>query len=215
MVAQIQLRQSNLLARQYVRNFASGNDGVKGASQGGIIGSIGGNTTTVGQANEATVCGQVQTATYGNSVTGAGDGSVNCKSNEGKTQGTVTSQLHTTSTLAECGNIGTVESTAASQKTKIKSKGSSPSKDATCDRTASMSNMADDAVKQLQEAAANLPSKAQVEKFFFRVVAFIYDVTYLTVTWTIRMIDEKILQNATVKCYWKRFHEKMDQAKKD
>ncbi|XP_051859605.1 uncharacterized protein LOC117571390 isoform X1 [Drosophila albomicans] len=220
LLAQIKQRQSNVLARQLVRSFASGNDSIKGAAtgvpQGGIIGSIGGNATTMGHAaGDATACGQVQTATFGNAGSGAGDG---CKSNEGNTKaGTITSQLHTTSTLPECGNIGTVESTAAAapKKTKKAKATASYSKEPTTDRAASVGNMADDAVKQLQEVAANLPSKAQVEKFVFRVLAFVYDITYLTGTWTIRFVDEKILRNATVQYYWKRFHEKMEQAKKD
>ncbi|KAH8307327.1 hypothetical protein KR044_010207, partial [Drosophila immigrans] len=212
--AQIKLRQSNLLARHLVRNFASGNDSIKGsASQGGIIGSIDSNATTMGRADAAT-SGRVQTAAFGNAGTGAGDGKVDGKSNEGNTEtGTITSHLHTTSTLPECGNIGTVESTAAPQKIK-KAKKATASKEDAGERTP-VSNMADDAVKQLQDAAANLPSKAQVEKFVFRVVAFVYDITYLTATWTIRFVNEKILQNATVKHYWKRFHQKMEEAKKD
>ncbi|XP_060654870.1 uncharacterized protein LOC132790388 isoform X2 [Drosophila nasuta] len=200
LLAQIKQRQSNVLARQLVRSFASGNDSIKGAAtgvpQGGIIGSIGGNATTMGHAaGDATAC-QVQTASFGNAGSGAGDG---CKSNE------------------ECGNIGTVESTAAAapKKTKKAKATASYSKEPTTDRAASVGNMADDAVKQLQEVAANLPSKAQVEKFVFRVLAFVYDITYLTGTWTIRFVDEKILRNATVQYYWKRFHEKMEQAKKD
>ncbi|XP_062136956.1 uncharacterized protein LOC133846170 isoform X2 [Drosophila sulfurigaster albostrigata] len=201
LLAQIKQRQSNVLARQLVRSFASGNDSIKGAAtgvpQGGIIGSIGGNATTMGHAaGDATACGQVQTATFGNAGSGNSDG---CKSNE------------------ECGNIGTVESTAAAapKKTKKAKATASYSKEPTTDRSASGGNMADDAVKQLQEVAANLPSKAQVEKFVFRVLAFVYDITYLTGTWTIRFVDEKILRNATVQYYWKRFHEKMEQAKKD
>ncbi|EDV96154.1 uncharacterized protein LOC6557466 [Drosophila grimshawi] len=73
----------------------------------------------------------------------------------------------------------------------------------------------DDTMKQLQAVAASLPSKDQVEKFVFRIVAFIYDIVYLTGNWTIRFVNENILQNATVKHYWKVFHDKMEKAKKD
>lgn len=69
--------------------------------------------------------------------------------------------------------------------------------------------------KKDQDITANLPSKEQVEKFFFRFVAFIYDVTYLTGNWAIRFIDQKVVQNETVKDLWKKFHDKMEKAKKD
>ncbi|XP_037719185.1 uncharacterized protein LOC119553100 [Drosophila subpulchrella] len=71
------------------------------------------------------------------------------------------------------------------------------------------------AAKQLQDIMANMPSKQQTEKYFFRVVAFIYDLTYLTGTWLLNFIEHNVVRNATVQHYWKRFHEKMEQAKKD
>ncbi|KRK01302.1 uncharacterized protein LOC6533250 isoform X2 [Drosophila yakuba] len=71
------------------------------------------------------------------------------------------------------------------------------------------------AAKQLQDVMANLPSKEQTEKYFFRVVAFFYDLTYLTCTWLLNFVEHNIVRNATVQHYWKRFHEKMEQAKKD
>ncbi|KAH8378552.1 hypothetical protein KR200_005201, partial [Drosophila serrata] len=73
----------------------------------------------------------------------------------------------------------------------------------------------DAAAKKLQDIVANLPSKQQTEKYFFRVVAFAYDLTYLTGTWVLHFIDQNIIQNDKVQHYWKRFHEKMEQAKKD
>ncbi|XP_017080364.2 uncharacterized protein LOC108114112 [Drosophila eugracilis] len=71
------------------------------------------------------------------------------------------------------------------------------------------------AAKQVQEIMANMPSRQQTEKYFFRVVAFIYDLSYLTATWLVNFIEHNIVQNPTVQHYWKRFHEKMEQAKKD
>ncbi|KAH8305253.1 hypothetical protein KR018_006739 [Drosophila ironensis] len=73
----------------------------------------------------------------------------------------------------------------------------------------------DAAAKQLSDMVANLPSRQQAEKYFFRVVAFLYDLTYLTCTWAVNFIEQNIVRNATVQHYWKRFHEKMEQAKKD
>jgi len=71
------------------------------------------------------------------------------------------------------------------------------------------------AAKQLQDIMANMPSKQQTEKYFFRVVAFIYDLSYLTGTWLLNFIEHNVVRNASVQHYWKRFHEKMEQAKKD
>ncbi|KAH8379186.1 hypothetical protein KR009_003490 [Drosophila setifemur] len=71
------------------------------------------------------------------------------------------------------------------------------------------------ATKQLQDIVANLPSKQQTEKYFFRVVAFVYDLSFLTATWLVNFIQHNIVQNPKVQHYWKRFHEKMQQAKKD
>ncbi|XP_017048579.1 uncharacterized protein LOC108093146 [Drosophila ficusphila] len=71
------------------------------------------------------------------------------------------------------------------------------------------------AAKQIQDIMANMPSKQQTEKYFFRVVAFIYDLSYLTCTWLVHFIEQNIVRNAKVQHYWKRFHEKMEEAKKD
>lgn len=73
----------------------------------------------------------------------------------------------------------------------------------------------DAAAKQLSEIVANLPSKQQTEKYFFRVVAFLYDLTYLTGTWVLHFVEQNIIRNQSVQHYWKRFHEKMEEAKKD
>ncbi|KAH8239615.1 hypothetical protein KR032_005985, partial [Drosophila birchii] len=73
----------------------------------------------------------------------------------------------------------------------------------------------DAAAQKLQDIVATLPSKQQTEKYFFRVVAFAYDLTYLTGTWVMHFIDQNVIQNEKVQHYWKRFHEKMEQAKKD
>lgn len=206
-LAQSKQRLSLSLTRQVVRSFASGDDRIKGAAganQGGIIGTIG-SQSAMGQAasaSDSTSCAQMQAATFGTRDDKVG------KQCEGQTKtGNITSQLHATPSLTECGKIGTDESARAPKISKSKEAGSG--------QTGSVGNLADDAVKQLQEAAANLPSKAQVEKFVFRVLAFVYDILYLTGTWTIRFVNEKILQNASVKHYWKRFHDKMEQAKKD
>ncbi|KAM8707885.1 hypothetical protein ACLKA7_014934 [Drosophila subpalustris] len=208
------LRQSQFLSRQLVRCFASGDDRIKGAAganQGGIIGSIGSPAATMGHASGAAgdspTC--AQTAAFGTRDDKIGQ---QCDAASQTKPGNITSQLHATPSLteSECGKIGTAESAAAQKGSKPKGASSSSGQEA-----GSVSNLADDAVKQLQEAAANLPSKAQVEKFVFRVLAFVYDILYLTGTWTIRFINEKILQNTTVKYYWKRFHDKMEQAKKD
>ncbi|XP_034480221.1 uncharacterized protein LOC117786221 [Drosophila innubila] len=196
-------------SRQLVRCFASGDDRIKGAAganQGGIIGTVG-SQATMGQAagtSDAATCAQVQVqaATFGTR-----DDKVGKQCDNQTKAGNITSQLHATPSLTECGKIGTAESAEATKPKKETGSGSG--------QAGSVSNLADDAVKQLQEAAANLPSKAQVEKFVFRVVAFVYDILYLTGTWTIRFVNEKILQNATVKHYWKQFHDKMEQAKKD
>ncbi|XP_022215533.2 uncharacterized protein LOC111069680 [Drosophila obscura] len=69
--------------------------------------------------------------------------------------------------------------------------------------------------KQLGELMAKLPTKQQTEKFFFRVVAFIYDLSFLAGTWAISFVEKNIIANPTVKAYWKKFHEKMEQAKKE
>lgn len=210
-LAQSKLHQSPSLSRQLVRNFASGDDQIKGSvseNQSGIIGTIG-SQATMGHATgagDSTTCAQVQAATFGtreDKISKQGD----C---DAKT-GTVTSQMRTTPSLTECRKVGTDESASAPKKSKPKDADSAGNSS----RAGSVSNLADDAVKQLQEAAANLPSKAQVEKFVFRVLAFAYDILYLTGTWTIRFVNEKILQNPNVKYYWKRFHDKMEQAKKE
>ncbi|EDW72792.1 uncharacterized protein Dwil_GK17196 [Drosophila willistoni] len=93
-----------------------------------------------------------------------------------------------------------------SSKAKSEGLGSGPS---------SLNEAVNMANKQIQEIIANSPDREQVEKYFFRVVAFIYDLSYLMGTWTVRFIEQKIIQNKMVQHYWKRFHEKMEQAKKD
>ncbi|KAH8397567.1 hypothetical protein KR222_010249 [Zaprionus bogoriensis] len=216
--AQSTLRQAHsyspTFSRPLVRYFASGDDSVK-ASQGGIIGNAA--PTEIGGAtnNDITAIGQVQPAAYN---TDAAGGDTEPKKSKA---GAITSQIHATPSLTECGKICTDESIErAKSESRVDGKPGSKTGEAKAKSTQTGSqytanNLANDVVKQWQEVAANLPSKEQVEKYFFRVVAFLYDIITLTANWTIRFVNEKIIQNETVKLYWKRFHEKMEQAKKD
>ncbi|XP_030372071.1 mucin-5AC [Scaptodrosophila lebanonensis] len=103
--------------------------------------------------------------------------------------------------------------TAVAQETRASKAGATPSPPVYQQPTTSTTST--ETPKQENDVLANLPSKEQVEKYFFRVVAFVYDVTYLTGNWAIRFIDQNVVQNDLVKYYWKKFHEKMEQAKKD
>ncbi|XP_064547607.1 uncharacterized protein LOC135434815 [Drosophila montana] len=212
-VAHNHIRLSHSYSRPLVRYFASDDNKIKGSvgsSPTGIIGNVG-QSTSLGSVtgNEPIAYAQTQPAAVGGDP--ARDG------NFGKKTGEVASQAPMTPSVTESGKIGNEESSVgAKSSTSSSSKANESSKVVGQSGDGPTGNkMADDAVKQLQELAANLPSKEQVEKFVFRVVAFLYDLIYLTATWTIRFVDEKILQNNTVRYYWKRFHEKMEQAKKD
>ncbi|XP_030572177.1 uncharacterized protein LOC115770879 isoform X1 [Drosophila novamexicana] len=211
-VAHNHIRLSHSYSRPLVRYFASGDNKIKGSvgsSPAGIIGNVG-QSTSLGSVtgNESTAYAQTQPEAVAGDP--ARDG------NFAKKTGEVASQVPITPSVTECGKIGTEESSVGAKSSSSSSKASESSKAVGQSGDGPTGNkMADDAVKQLQELAANLPSKEQVEKFVFRVVAFLYDLIYLTATWTIRFVDEKIVQNNTVRYYWKRFHEKMEQAKKD
>ncbi|XP_017095349.2 uncharacterized protein [Drosophila bipectinata] len=109
-----------------------------------------------------------------------------------------------------------LEDTTLRSKSESRASGSGPSEDdGKSDAQKKASAAKDAAAKQLSEIVANLPSKQQTEKYFFRVVAFIYDLTYLTGTWLLHFFEQNVIRNQTVQHYWKRFHEKMEQAKKD
>ncbi|XP_017843440.1 uncharacterized protein LOC108600400 isoform X2 [Drosophila busckii] len=204
-----QLNQLLLLSRlpKIVRCYASGRD--NGRAQGSVGGIISGSASSVegGSATDPLACARTQVATVNNEASRYDNPNDDCQ----KT-GKINSEMHATPT------IGSDESHDKESKADFR-KGACATEKKTSTKpagnAASANNMAEDAVKQLQDVAANLPSKQQVEKFFFRVVAFAYDVTYLTGTWTVRFLDQKVVANPTVQHYWKRFHEKMQEAKKD
>ncbi|XP_037933666.1 uncharacterized protein LOC119668282 [Teleopsis dalmanni] len=62
---------------------------------------------------------------------------------------------------------------------------------------------------------SQLPDKKQVEKYFFRIVAFIWDTSH----WAYRIlkhnVDEHIIKNKSVQDNYKKFLEKMEKSKKD
>lgn len=192
------LRHKSHSSRPLVRFFASGDENTKGS--GGIIGNI--NFATKASSNAGNVIGKAQSGPYGSSDNDSYKSS--CDEKEGK----ITSQMHVEPSMTECGKISTNDSSNQDSKGEpLSEKSGEPSK--------ATNTMANDAVKQWQDAKANLPSKKQVEKFTFRIIAFIYDICSLTINWGIRFINENILTNETIKLYWSRFHQKMQEAKKD
>lgn len=192
-------RQSHSFSRPLVRFFASDDNIKGGSSRGGIIGNI--STPNIGRtsSNDINAIGIGKSGAYGSS-----DNNPYKTSDEEK--GEITSHMNVAQSVTECGKL------CPDHSSKEESKMGSSSKSNQSDTASGSSS---DTVKQWQEVTANLPSKEQVEKFTFRIVAFVYDILTLTINWGIRFVNEKILANDTVKLYWKRFHEKMDEAKKD
>ncbi|XP_054734099.1 uncharacterized protein LOC129241665 isoform X4 [Anastrepha obliqua] len=81
---------------------------------------------------------------------------------------------------------------------------------------------ADDAKREQQSSrstpnapALSLPDRKQVERFFFRVLALIWDISVWTYFNTKKAIDTHIVANDSVQWYWRRLHERMEQAKKE
>jgi len=60
-----------------------------------------------------------------------------------------------------------------------------------------------------------LPDRKQVERFFFRTLAYIYDFSHMVVMWFRKVTCRYIIQNPTVRSYWQSLRLKMEQAKKD
>ncbi|XP_001354186.3 uncharacterized protein [Drosophila pseudoobscura] len=77
------------------------------------------------------------------------------------------------------------------------------------------SGSVEEATERVKNQLGELPSKEQLKKYFLRIVAFLYDLSFLAVTWAISFVEKNVIENPTVKAYWKKFHEKMQQAKKD
>ncbi|KAH8364266.1 hypothetical protein KR084_005085 [Drosophila pseudotakahashii] len=125
-------------------------------------------------------------------------------------------QSPSVSIVSSGGNLGRAEplDTNSIVRSKGTEKGSS-NEDKKSEAQKKATEAKEAAAKQLQDIMANMPSKQQTEKYFFRVVAFIYDLSYLTGTWLLNFVEHNVVRNATVQHYWKRFHEKMEQAKKD
>ncbi|XP_017470602.1 PREDICTED: uncharacterized protein LOC108362221 isoform X4 [Rhagoletis zephyria] len=63
--------------------------------------------------------------------------------------------------------------------------------------------------------AFNLPDREQVERFIFRVLALIWDISVWIYINTKRAIETYIVANDSVQLYWKRLHERMAKAKKE
>ncbi|XP_032586773.1 uncharacterized protein LOC6581762 isoform X1 [Drosophila mojavensis] len=223
--AQNKLRFSNAYCRPLVRFYASDDSKIKGSLRGGPTGIIGNmdQSASMGNVGGGDSFPQAQPAALG------GD-PIRDYGKATSKRAAVTSQLQAaTHIITESEKHGRDESKSSSssqsstcspmsgeESNKVvgQSKSSGPS-DPERSGSGSGNKMVDDAIKNLQDAAANLPSKEQVEKFVFRTLAFIYDLLFLTANWTIRFVDEKVVQNKTVRLYWKKFHEKMEEAKKD
>ncbi|XP_023173209.2 uncharacterized protein LOC111601031 [Drosophila hydei] len=223
--------------RPLARFYASDDSKIKGTIRGGPTGIIGNvdQSASLGNVGGGDAIAHAQSATLGSDPT-------RDYGKPASKRSAVTSQMHVTHLVPDSGKHGNNEAKSSSPPPKSASSSSSYSAtgeesshkvvgqgkttgQSESERTESGSGtgsgsgsgnkMVDDAIKNLQDAAANLPSKEQVEKFIFRTLAFIYDILFLTANWTIRVVDEKIVQNKTVRFYWKRFHEKMEEAKKD
>lgn len=63
--------------------------------------------------------------------------------------------------------------------------------------------------------APSLPDREQVERFLFRVLALLWDVSVWVYINTKKLIDTHIIANDSVQWYWKRMHERMAKAKKE
>lgn len=63
--------------------------------------------------------------------------------------------------------------------------------------------------------APSLPDREQVERFLFRVLALLWDVSVWVYSNTKKLINTHIIANDSVQWYWKRMHERMDKAKKE
>ncbi|CAD7002317.1 unnamed protein product [Ceratitis capitata] len=63
--------------------------------------------------------------------------------------------------------------------------------------------------------APSLPDREQIERFLFRVLALVWDISVWLYVNTKRAIDTHVIANDSVQFYWKRMHERMAKAKKE
>lgn len=60
-----------------------------------------------------------------------------------------------------------------------------------------------------------LPSKQELEKYFFKVTVVIWDLIWKIALWSFGMFKKYIIENPTVQSNWKTFNQKLEEARKN
>ncbi|XP_055909552.1 uncharacterized protein LOC129944256 [Eupeodes corollae] len=60
-----------------------------------------------------------------------------------------------------------------------------------------------------------LPSKQELEKYFFKVTVVIWDLMWAIMMWSWSMCRKHIINNPSVQSNWKTFNEKLEEARKN
>lgn len=83
------------------------------------------------------------------------------------------------------------------------------------DRTSAVRSANLTACKAYSTKQPELPSKQELEKYFFKVTVVIWDLMWKITLWTWGMLQKCIVNNPTVQSYWKTFNSKLEEARKN
>ncbi|XP_065361946.1 uncharacterized protein LOC135955525 [Calliphora vicina] len=67
----------------------------------------------------------------------------------------------------------------------------------------------------LGETGVKLPSKDQVESFFFKSLVYLWDFAYYVFCLCRKLVETYVFNNSTVQQYWKQMLKRMDDARKE
>ncbi|XP_055844316.1 uncharacterized protein LOC129910796 [Episyrphus balteatus] len=71
------------------------------------------------------------------------------------------------------------------------------------------------AYKAYSTKQSELPSKQELEKYFFKVTVVVWDLIWKITLWAWGMCRKHIINNPAVQSNWKTFNEKLEEARKN
>ncbi|XP_046808218.1 uncharacterized protein LOC111685729 isoform X1 [Lucilia cuprina] len=107
----------------------------------------------------------------------------------------------------------------ASEKSPSKSSSYSPVTKSSCASSDTMSKADNKTEKSstasLGDTGVKLPSKDQVESFFFKSLVYLWDFAYYVFCLSHKLVEKYVFNNSTVQHYWNLLLKRMDDARKE
>ncbi|XP_046808219.1 uncharacterized protein LOC111685729 isoform X2 [Lucilia cuprina] len=140
-------------------------------------------------------------------------------SKPGESSNTSTSPLTETDLKSINSPTSPSSNATASEKSPSKSSSYSPVTKSSCASSDTMSKADNKTEKSstasLGDTGVKLPSKDQVESFFFKSLVYLWDFAYYVFCLSHKLVEKYVFNNSTVQHYWNLLLKRMDDARKE